>query len=154
MRSIDCVRGDFLELEWKTYKYFTCQHVKGNRILPHSKLPESSIYIFPLHVLLLPWIPGIIKPLIHPASLRLSQSLAFPFFQSSILPIFQVLFLHCSRISFNPVPPFQNIPFLYLEIEKFSQDQGFIFVPEEGILIDENLSIFQDPARESKRGFI
>ena len=53
-----------------------------------------------------------------------------------------------------PVSPFQNIPLLYLEVEKFSQDQGFIFVPEEGILINENFSILQDPPRESKRGFV
>jgi hypothetical protein len=47
VRGIDAIGSNFFQLKWKPDEDFVGQHIKGNRVLPDSKLFESSIDVLP-----------------------------------------------------------------------------------------------------------
>jgi hypothetical protein len=47
--SIDVVRSDLLNFEWKVGKYFAGQNIKRNGVLPNPKFPKTSVDVFSIH---------------------------------------------------------------------------------------------------------
>jgi len=56
MGSVDTISSYFFEFKREAGKYFTGRDVKGNSLLPNSKLFKPSIDIFSFHYWFISWI--------------------------------------------------------------------------------------------------